>query len=179
MAKAKPDAINFASSGKGNSTHVIVELFQKNQKLRMTHVPYKGEPDAIVGTVSGQTQVMAPTVASATPQIQAGKLVPLVLFSPKRVPELPNVPTASELGLTGFDDLGWMGIAAKAGTPPETIRRLHAASQKFLADKFVLQKLKTMQVIPMPGPSSLLMQLTERDTGRLQSAMSDVDFKAN
>ncbi len=66
---------------------------------------------------------MAPTVATATPQIQAGKLLPLVLFSPKRVPELPNVPTASELGLTGFDDLGWMGIAAKAGTPPETIRR--------------------------------------------------------
>lgn len=178
-AKAKPDTINFASSGKGNSTHVIVELFQKNQKIRMTHIPYKGEPDGIVGTVSGQTQVMAPTVSTATPQIQAGKLVPLVLFSPKRVPELPNVPTASELGLTGFDDLGWMGIAAKAGTPPETIQRLHAASQKFLNDKAVLQKMKTMQVIPMPGPSKMLMQLTERDTARLQDAMSDVDFKAN
>jgi len=178
-AKAKPGAIDFASSGRGNSTHVVVELFQKNQKIRMTHIPYKGEPDSVVATVGGQTQIMAPTVSTATPQIQAGKLIPLVLFSPKRVPELPNVPTASELGLTGFDDLGWMGIAAKAGTPPETIKRLHAASQIFLSDKTVLQKMKTMQVIPMPGPSSMLMQLTERDTARLQDAMSDVDFKAN
>lgn len=178
-AKARPGAIDFASSGRGNSTHVVVELFQKNQKIRMTHIPYKGEPDGVIATVGGQTQVMAPTVATATPQIQAGKLTPLVLFSPKRVPELPNVPTASELGLTGFDDIGWMGIAAKAGTPPEIIKRLHAASQTFLSDKAVLQKMKTMQVIPMPGPSGMLMQLTERDTARLQDAMSDVDFKAN
>jgi len=178
-AKAKPGAINFASSGKGNSTHVIVELFQKNQKIEMTHIPYKGEPDGVVATVGGQTQVMAPTVASATPQIRAGKLTPLVLFSPKRVPELPNVPTASELGLTGFDDLGWMGIAAKAGTPPEVIKRLHAASQHFLADKAVLEKMRATQVIPMPGPSNLLMQLTERDTAKLQGAIADVDFKAN
>lgn len=178
-AKARPGAVNFASSGKGNSTHVVVELFQKNQKIRMTHIPYKGEPDGVVATVGGQTQAMAPTVSTATPQIQAGKLTPLVLFSPKRVPELPNVPTASELGLTGFDDLGWMGIAAKTGTSPEIIKRLHAASQTFLADKAVLQKMKAMQVIPMPGPASMLMQLTERDTARLQDAIADIDFKAN
>lgn len=178
-AKARPGAVNFASSGKGNSTHVVVELFQKNQKIRMTHIPYKGEPDGVVATVGGQTQVMAPTVSTATPQIQAGKLTPLVLFSPNRVPELPNVPTASELGLTGFDDLGWMGIAAKTGTSPEIIKRLHAASQTFLADKTVLQKMKTMQVIPMPGPSTMLLQLTERDTARLQDAIADIDFKAN
>lgn len=178
-ARAKPGAINFASSGKGNSTHVIVELFQKNQKIQMTHIPYKGEPDGVVATVGGQTQVMAPTVATATPQIKAGKLTPLVLFSPKRLPELPNVPTASELGLTGFDDLGWMGIAAKAGTSPEVVKRLHAASQSFLADKAVLEKLRATQVLPMPGPSNMLMQLTERDTAKLQSAIADVDFKAN
>lgn len=178
-ANARPGVVNFASSGKGNSTHVIVELFQRNQKIQMTHIPYKGEPDGVVATVGGQTQVMAPTVASATPQIRAGKLVPLVLFSPKRVPELPNVPTASELGLVGFDDLGWIGIAAKAGTPAETLSRLHASAQKFLADKAVVHKMSTMQVIPMPGPASMLLQFTERDTAKLRDAIATVDFKAN
>ncbi|MFJ5383662.1 Bug family tripartite tricarboxylate transporter substrate binding protein, partial [Cupriavidus sp. CER94] len=177
-ARAKPGKINFASSGNGNSTHLVVELFQKNQNIRMTHVPYKGEPDGVVATVGGQTQVMAPVLSTAMPQIRAGKLVPLVLFAPKRLPDLPDVPTASELGLSGLDDLGWMGVAAKAGTSPDVVKRLHAASQVFLADKGTLDKLKTMQVVPMPGPSGMLMQMTVRDTAKVQEALGSVDFQS-
>ena len=177
-ARAKPGKINFASSGNGNSTHLVVELFQKNQNIQMTHVPYKGEPDGVVATVGGQTQVMAPVLSTAMPQIRAGKLVPLVLFAPKRLPDLPDVPTASELGLSGLDDLGWMGVAARAGTSPEVVKRLHAASQVFLADKGTLDKLKTMQVVPMPGPSGMLMQMTVRDTAKVQEALGSVDFQS-
>lgn len=177
-ARAQPGKINFASSGNGNSTHLVVELFQKNQNIRMTHVPYKGEPDGVVATVGGQTQVMAPVLSTAMPQIRAGKLVPLVLFAPKRLPDLPDVPTASELGLSGLDDLGWMGVAARAGTSPEVVKRLHAASQVFLADKGTLDKLKTMQVVPMPGPSGMLMQMTVRDTAKVQEALGSVDFQS-
>lgn len=178
-AKANPGAINFASSGTGNSTHVVVELFQKNQNIRLTHIPYKGEPDGVVATVGGQTQIMAPVLGTAMPQIRAGKLVPLVQFAPKRTPDLPDVPTASELGLVGFDDLGWMGVAAKAGTSTDVLTRLHAATQRFLADKTVLEKLKAMQVVAMPGPMDRLMQLTARDTAKLQDAIANIDFKAN
>ncbi|MCA3208636.1 tripartite tricarboxylate transporter substrate binding protein [Cupriavidus sp.] len=177
-ARAKPGKINFASSGNGNSTHLVVELFQKNQNIQMTHVPYKGEPDGVVATVGGQTQVMAPVLSTAMPQIRAGKLVPLVLFAPKRLPDLPEVPTASELGLSGLDDLGWMGVAARAGTSPEVVKRLHAASQVFLADKGTLDKLKTIQVVPMPGPSGMLMQMTVRDTAKVQEALGSVDFQS-
>ncbi|PLP99213.1 Bug family tripartite tricarboxylate transporter substrate binding protein [Cupriavidus pauculus] len=177
-ARAKPGKINFASSGNGNSTHLVVELFQKNQNIHMTHVPYKGEPDGVVATVGGQTQVMAPVLSTAMPQIRAGKLVPLVLFAPKRLPDLPDVPTASELGLSGLDDLGWMGVAAKGGTSPDVVKRLHAVSQVFLADKGTLDKLKTMQVVPMPGPSGMLMQMTVRDTAKVQDALGSVDFQS-
>lgn len=176
-AKAKPGTINFASSGNGNSTHLVVELFQKSQNIRMTHVPYKGEPDGVVATVSDQTQVMAPVLSTAMPQIRAGKLTPLVLFAPKRVADLPDVPTASELGLAGLDDLGWMGVAAKSGTAPEVLARMHAASQTFLADKGTLDKLRTLQVVPMPGPASMLMQMTVRDTAKVQEALGNVDFQ--
>lgn len=178
-AKAAPGTINYASAGKGNSTHLVVELFQKNQNIRMTHIPYKGEPDGIVATVAGETQVMAPVLSTALPQIRAGKLVPLALLASKRFPELPDVPTAAELGLVGFDDIGWAGVAAKAGTPQESVGRLHAASQKFLADKSVLEKLRAMQVAPMPGPSNLLMQMTVRDTSKWQGAIATMDIKAN
>jgi tripartite-type tricarboxylate transporter receptor subunit TctC len=176
--KAKPGAINFASSGLGNSTHLVVEMLEKQQGMRMTHVPYKGEPDGVIATVSGQTQVMAPVLSTALPQIKAGKLVPLVVFAAKRVPDLPDVPAAPELGLTGFEDIGWLGIAARAGTPAASINALHAASQAFLADPAVLEKMKSMQVTPMPGPADQLRQLTVRDTAKWQAAIGNLDLTA-
>ncbi|MCZ7153687.1 tripartite tricarboxylate transporter substrate-binding protein, partial [Salmonella enterica] len=80
---------------------------QKQQGIKLLHVPYRGEPDGVVSTVSGATQVMAPVLSTALPQIKAGKLTPLMLFASKRVPELPDVPTAAELGLKGFENIGW------------------------------------------------------------------------
>lgn len=177
-AKAKPDTINYSSSGNGNSTHLVVELLQKQLGIRLAHVPYRGEPDGLVSTVSGDTQVMAPVLSTALPQIKARKVVPLVLFASSRAPEMPDVPTAAEAGLKGFEDIGWSGIAARAGTPPAAIKTLHAASQKFLADEAVVAKLKAMQVMPMPGPSGKLMELTVRDTAKWQSAVGDLDLSA-
>lgn len=178
-ARAKPGAINFASSGLGNSTHLVVEMLLKQRGLRMTHVPYKGEPDGVIATVSGETQVMAPVLSTALPQIRAGKLVPLVVFAAKRVPDLPDVPAAPEIGLKGFEDIGWSGIAAKAGTPAEPIRRMHAATQKFLSDPVVVDKLRAMQVTPMPGPVGKLAELTARDTVKWKDAIGDLNLRAN
>ncbi|MCG5261187.1 tripartite tricarboxylate transporter substrate binding protein [Cupriavidus gilardii] len=177
-ARAKPGSISFASSGNGNSTHLVVELMQKQQGIKLLHVPYRGEPDGVVSTVSGATQVMAPVLSTALPQIKAGKLTPLMLFASKRVPELPDVPTAAELGLKGFENIGWSGIAAKAGTPANVIARLHAATQTFLAEPAVVDKLKSMQVLPMPGPSDQLMEQTVRDTAKWQGAIGDLDLSA-
>ncbi|TWG79056.1 tripartite-type tricarboxylate transporter receptor subunit TctC [Cupriavidus gilardii J11] len=177
-ARARPGAINFASSGLGNSTHLVGEMLFKQRNLKVTHVPYKGEPDGVVATVSGQTQIMAPVLSTALPQIQAGKLVPLVVFAAKRVPDLPDVPAAPEIGLTGFEDIGWSGIAAKAGTPPASIQALHAATQKFLANPAVIEKMRSMQITPMPGPSNRLMELTVNDTVKWKSAIGDMDLRA-
>lgn len=178
-SRAKPGAINFASSGLGNSTHLVVEMLLKQRGFRMTHVPYKGEPDGVIATVSGETQVMAPVLSTALPQIRAGKLVPVVVFAAKRVPDLPDVPAASEIGLTGFEDIGWSGIAAKAGTPAASIQRMHAATQTFLSDPAVVDKLRSMQVTPMPGPVGKLHELTVRDTVKWKNAIGDLNLRAN
>jgi len=178
-ARTKPGAINFASSGLGNSTHLIVEMLLKQRGFRMTHVPYKGEPDGVIATVSGETQVMAPVLSTALPQIRAGKLMPVVVFAAKRVPDLPDVPAAFEIGLTGFEEIGWSGIAAKDGTPAASIQRMHAATQKFLSDPAVIDKLRSMQVTPMPGPVGKLRELTVRDTVKWKNAIGDLNLRAN
>ena len=176
LDKEKPGSINFASSGNGNSTHLVVEMLLKQTGMKMVHVPFKGEPDGVMATMGGTTQVMAPVFSTALPQIQRRKLVPLLMFDAKRAPELPNVPTAAEAGLSGFEHIGWSGIAAKTGTPSQAIEKLHAVTQVFLNDPAVVKKLASMQVRPMPGPSSELMRLTVRDTAKWGEAIGDLDL---
>ena len=175
-AKSAPGSLSFASSGNGNSTHLVVEMLMKQTGVKMVHVPFRGEPDGVMATVSGTTQLMAPVFSTALPQIKQGKLVPLVLVGEKRSPELPDVPTASEVGLSGLDNIGWSGIAARTGTSPQVIEKLSAASQVFLKDPAVVQKLQSMQVLPMPGGSGELMRLTVRDTAKWQQAIGDLDL---
>ncbi len=163
-AKANPDKLNFSSSGLGNSTQLAVELLQKKLGISMTHVPFKGEPDGIIATIGGQTQVMAPVGGTALPHIKSGKLVPLVVLAPSRLPELPDVPVANELGVKDFDTMGWSGIVAKAGTPAAIIARLHEGTRAFHASPEVQAKLKAMNAISMAGPSGQLMEVTRRDT---------------
>ncbi len=163
-AKSHPDKLNFASAGLGNSTQLAVELLQKKLGVSMVHVPFKGEPDGVMATIGGQTQVMAPVVGTALPHIKAKKVVPLVVLAPKRLAELPDVPAANELGVKDFDYMGWSGIVARSGTPDAIIQKLNEATKAFHNSPDVQEKLKTMVVIPMSGPASQVMDVTKRDT---------------
>lgn len=176
---AKPEAITFASSGNGNSTHLVVELLMKQTGMQMLHIPFRGEPDGLMATIAGTTDVMAPVVTSALPLIKQGKITPLLVFADARLPELPDVPTAAEIGVKGLENIGWSGIAARSGTPPEAIEKLHQATQVFLAQPAVLQTLSAVQAQPMPGPADMLQSLTERDTQKWQEAIGDLDIKLN
>ena len=175
-AKARPDSINFASSGNGNSTQLVIEMVQKQTGISMIHVPFKGEPDGVMATAAGQTQVMAPVLSTALPLIKSGKLTPLLVFGGERSPDLPSVPTAAEAGLTGLENIGWSGVAAKAGTPPAVVEKLNAATQRMLDDPEVLKKLADMQVRPMKGPSTELMRLTVKDTAKWQEAIGNLNL---
>jgi tripartite-type tricarboxylate transporter receptor subunit TctC len=170
QAKAKPNGLSFGSAGQGNSTHLVIELLQQKVGVKLTHVPYKGEAAALTDVIGGHLQVMGSVLSTGTQAALANKVVPLLVLGANRSPDLPNVPSASELGIKGFEDIGWMGLAVRAGAPDEVVNRLHAVSQEFLKDPAVQQRLLKMQVELMPGPANALERFIASDTKRWSEA---------
>jgi tripartite-type tricarboxylate transporter receptor subunit TctC len=126
LAKAKPGAVSFASSGSGALPHLTTEKFKLAAKLDMIHVPYKGSGPALPDLVAGRTQMMIDIIVSALPLIQGGKLRALAVTTAKRYPALPEVPTMIEAGLPGFTAEQWYAIFAPAGTPPAILARIQS-----------------------------------------------------
>ena len=132
LAKSHPGDITYASSGPGTAQHLAMELFKARSGANLTHVPYKGSGPAISDLIGGQVALMFDTVASALPQIQAGKLRPLAVSMAKRSVVLPNVPTMAEAGIKGFEAFGGSAMLAPAGTPREIVQKLSQESLRIL-----------------------------------------------
>ena len=140
LAKAKPDALNFASSGNGQSTHLSGELFNTMAGTKLTHVPYKGSAPALNDVVAGQVPLMFDTMLSAMPFVKAGKLKALAVTSPLRSLAAPELPTVAESGLPGYEVFAWNGLLAPAGTPRAVIDRLGEEIKKAMALPQVREK---------------------------------------
>ena len=130
LAKAQPGKLNFASSGNGSTQHLAGELFKQLTGTSIVHVPYKGSGDAIKDLLAGVVSMNFDTMPPVLPHIQAGKLRGLAISTPRRLPQLPDVPTFAEEGITGFDVANWYGVMAPAGTPRELVARLNADINK-------------------------------------------------
>ena len=126
LAKAKPNSINFASAGNGNTSHLAGELFKNVAGVEMVHVPYKGSGPSLIALLGGEVQLMFDSISSSLPQIKAGKLKALAVTSKKRSHVLPQLPTVAESGLPDFVVDGWYGILAPAGTPPAIVNKISA-----------------------------------------------------
>ena len=124
LAKARPDTLNFASSGNGQSTHLSAELFNSMAGIKLSHVPYKGSSPALTDVMAGQVPLMFDTMLTAMPFVKAGKLKALAVTSPLRSPAAPDVPTIAESGLPGYEVFAWNGLLAPAGTPKAVIAQL-------------------------------------------------------
>jgi tripartite-type tricarboxylate transporter receptor subunit TctC len=135
-AKANPKKVNFGSAGVGTQTHLAAENFAYSAGIDITHVPYKGESAAMTDLMGGQIQMATPNLGGAINLIKDGKLRALAVTSRERSPQLPDVPSAAEL-LPGFENAGWFGLVAPAGTPREIIEKIQRDSAKILlADDF-------------------------------------------
>jgi tripartite-type tricarboxylate transporter receptor subunit TctC len=126
LAKAKPGAMSYSSSGNGSVHHFAGELFKLRSGADIVHIPYKGSGPATADAVSGQVQVTFASVASVLRFVQSGRLRALAVTSPQRSAQLPGVPTAIESGLADVELTSWYGLLAPAGTPPEVIRKVAA-----------------------------------------------------
>jgi tripartite-type tricarboxylate transporter receptor subunit TctC len=126
LAKAKPGALNYASSGNGTPYHMAGELFKAMAGVDILHVPYKGSAGARTDILGGQVQMMFDAITTMAPNVQAGKLKALGTSGKSRTPVLPDVPTVSEAGVPGYDAVIWLGIMAPAATPRAVVERLNA-----------------------------------------------------
>jgi tripartite-type tricarboxylate transporter receptor subunit TctC len=130
LAKARPGELSYASAGVGGTGHMAAELFNRHVGVKMLHVPYKGNAQAIVDVISGQVTMMFDQVSTSSPHIRAGKLRPLAVTSLKRSPLFPELPTIDESGAKGFEDITFNGLVAPAGTPRDILVRLNAEVAK-------------------------------------------------
>jgi len=125
LARARPGALNFASSGHGTPAQLAGELFNVAAGVKMVHVPYKGAAPALADLLGGQVQLMFSTMPPALPHIREGRLRALAVTSLRRSAAMPELPTLDEAGLPGFEAVTWHGVLAPAGTAPEIVERLN------------------------------------------------------
>ena len=148
LAKAKPGAINFASSGSGSTAHLSSELFKSMTAINIVHVPYKGAGPALTDLVGGQVQMMFTGVSSTLPYVKAGRLRPLAVSSEKRAPILPEVPTVSE-DIPGYEVLTWYGVFAPVQTAKPIIGKLNATLAQIFATTDARQRLAALGAEPV------------------------------
>ena len=132
-AKATPDKISFGSSGVGAAAHLSTELLKQTADIKMVHVPYKGTAPALQGLLSGDIQVLVDVPSSLMPQVRAGKIRALGMFSAKRVTGASEVPTLAEAGGPPIESSTWVLFLAPAGTPREIVQRLSTETAKIVA----------------------------------------------
>jgi tripartite-type tricarboxylate transporter receptor subunit TctC len=152
LAKSKPGALNYGTTGVGASNHLLTELFNLKAGITMTHIPYRGTSLAVADLVAGQVQVVFSDPISALALINSGTLVALAVTSKDPSPVAPNVPTVAESGYPGFDAVGWHGILAPAKTPPAIIAKLNTEIVQALKDPETRSLLES-QAIQVVGNS--------------------------
>jgi tripartite-type tricarboxylate transporter receptor subunit TctC len=135
LAKAKPDALSYASTGNGAPTHLAGELFKSMAGVKIVHVPYKGAAPAVIDLISGHVQLSFISAPGAMPHVQEKRLRVLAVTNNKRSVLLPEIPTISEAGLKGYESEGWHGLFTPTGTPRPVIDRLYKEISTLLRDQ--------------------------------------------
>lgn len=130
--KANPDKLNYGSAGAGTTHHLAGELFKIVTKTRIVHVPYRGAGPAMQDLVAGHVPLVFDGLGSSAAQIRDGKLRALAVAAPKRVPAFPDIPTAVEAGVPGYEVATWYGVFAPKNTPPAVVERMTKELQKAL-----------------------------------------------
>jgi tripartite-type tricarboxylate transporter receptor subunit TctC len=160
LAKANPGKMNYASSGNGSTQHLAGEMFKQLTGTSIVHVPYKGSGDAIKDLLAGTVNMNFDTMPPVLPHIQAGKLRGLAISTPKRLPQLADVPTFEEAGIRGFDVTNWYGVMAPGGTPRELVQKLNADINKAMQVPEVRARLEAVGT-----------QLNEQSAAQFESFM--------
>ncbi|MGZ8228306.1 MAG: Bug family tripartite tricarboxylate transporter substrate binding protein [Burkholderiales bacterium] len=151
LARSRPGELLYGSFGVGNQTHLTTELFRLEAKLKMLHVPYKGETPSISELVGGQVALMFSPSAGVTPFVKSGRLRLLATAGEKRSPAFPDTSTMAESGFPGVISMGWGGLLAPAGTSPDIVQKTARESARALVAPDVRERLAALGADPSPS----------------------------
>lgn len=178
-AKKKPGEVMYGSSGNGSPLHMSGEMFTSQAGVNMTHVPYKGGSAHILDLIGGRLDVIFDTSTNSTPLIKGGKVRPIAVSGPSRLPDFPNVPTFAESGYPNFAVNGWYALYAPAKTPKDITNRLSAELQKVLKMPDVIEKLRGVGVTPGTGDAQELAKYAPSELEKYRKLIKDANIKAD
>jgi tripartite-type tricarboxylate transporter receptor subunit TctC len=170
--KAKPRALSYGSAGVATQTHLAAENFLYTAGIDMVHVPYKGEGPALTDLVAGQIQMVTANLSAAIGFIQQGRLRGLAVTSKERVRQLPDVPAAAET-LPGFENLGWFGFMAPAGTPKATIDKIYRDTAKVLQSQEMRSRFEQLGMAPVGNPPDAFAKAIKEESARWATIIRD------
>lgn len=166
ILKASPGKYNLATPGVGSTQHFAGELMSQMAGVNVTHVPFRGTPAVLAALAGRQVDVVFELIQPVLGQVQAGTLRPIAVTSAERFPSVPNVPTAAESGLPGYDVTSWYGLALPAGTPAEIVNKMTAALHQALARESVREQIRTAGALPKSSTPEELRDHIAREIKR-------------
>ena len=177
LAKAQPDGLTFASSGRGSAPHMTAELFKTAAGLDIRHIPYKGVPLAIPDLLGGRVTMMFSPMALGLPLARDGKLRALAVTSSRRSAAAPELPTIAESGYPGFEVTGWIGLLAPAGTPATIVRKVNLETGKALALPDLRAKLADLGMEGIGNSSDAFAAVIKSDIPKWAKVIKDAGIK--
>ncbi|HEY0879247.1 MAG TPA: tripartite tricarboxylate transporter substrate binding protein [Zeimonas sp.] len=172
-AKRNPGKLNYASGSNGSAGHLAGELLESMAGIAAVHIPYKGAAPAQLSLLSGETDFLFDNLASAAPQIRAGKLKALAVTTSQRSDFFPELPTMSESGLKGFDVDTWFGVFAPAGTPQSVVDRLHDEFARALQRSDIVERLAKMGAKPAPMSPQAFAEFVRAEQKKYEKIVKD------
>jgi tripartite-type tricarboxylate transporter receptor subunit TctC len=177
LAKARPDAISFGSSGVASSTHLALELFNSLAQVKVTHVPYTGSPQVVTDLLAGRIHGYFSPASTVMGHVRAGKLIALAVTDAGRSPIVPELPTMIEAGIPGFESVLWFGLVAPAGTPEPVVARLSRAANEALKSDEVGKALAAQSVARIGGTPEEFRRHIENEAKRWTAVVTGAGLR--
>jgi tripartite-type tricarboxylate transporter receptor subunit TctC len=178
LAKSKPGALTYASTGTGGSGHLAMELFRLQAGIDMMHVPYKGSSTAVPDLIGGQVDMMFSSSIALLPHMKSGRIRALGITSPQRSALLPELPTIAESGLPGFEAIGWSALLAPAKTPRAIVTLLNTTVVKIAQMPEVVERLAAQGAAPLTSTPEQARSTIQQEVVKWQKVIKAAGIKA-
>jgi len=177
FVRARPGEVIYASSGMGSAGHIAMELLRSAMGVEMIHVPYKGAGAALADVVAGQVPIIFSSPLGTIPLVRAGRLRPLAVSGKQRMATLPDVPTVSEAGVTGFYTAAFLGLLGPPGLPRDIVSRLSTETIKIVQRPESRDWLERRGAVPNPGTPEQMAERIRTDLEKFNKLLRDMNLK--